>query len=58
VISQVFEHFTVSVSWSYGGFVALLAALIAVIAAVTAAGLPHSGRRMTMPSLRRHPGVG
>jgi uncharacterized membrane protein len=58
VISQVFEHFTVSVGWSYGGFVALLAALIAVIAAVTAAGLPHSGRRMTLPSLRRHPGVG
>lgn len=53
VISQVFRHFTVSVGWSYGGWVALIAALIAFIAAFREAGTRQSGRNMTMPSLRR-----
>jgi len=40
-------------SWSYGGWVALVAALIALIAALREVGALKSGRRMTMPSLRR-----
>jgi uncharacterized membrane protein len=52
VISQVFR-FTVSVNWSYGGWVALVAALVAVIAAFREAGALQSGRRLTMPPLRR-----
>ena len=39
--------------WSYGGWVALVAALIAFIAALREAGALKSGRRLTMPSLRR-----
>jgi hypothetical protein len=56
-ISQVFR-LSVSVGWSYGGFVALLAALIAFIAALRAAGPLQSGRRVTMPSLRRRGSTG
>ena len=46
---------SVSISWSYsyGGFIALVAAFIAFIAALGEAWAPQSGRRMTMPSLRR-----
>jgi hypothetical protein len=46
-------HVTVTVGWSYGGFVALVAALIAFVAAFRAGGPQQLGRRMTMPSLRR-----
>ncbi len=53
VISPVFGHFTVSVGWSYGGFVALLAALVAVVATFSGAGSLPAGRRISMPSLRR-----
>jgi uncharacterized membrane protein len=49
VVSKVF----VGVGWSYGGIIALLAALVAFIAAYQQAGTPQPGRRMTMPSLRR-----
>jgi len=48
--SSVLLHF--SVGWSYGGFVALVAALIAFVAAFRAGEAVRSGRRMTMPSLR------
>jgi len=41
------------IGWSYGGWVALVAALIAFIAALREAGALKSGRRLTMPSLRR-----
>jgi hypothetical protein len=52
-LSQLLPHISISIGWSYGGFVALLAALVAFVAAFRAAGPPVSGRRMTMPSLRR-----
>ena len=52
-LSQLLPHISISIGWSYGGFVALLAALVAFVAAFRAAGLPVAGRRMTMPSLRR-----
>jgi uncharacterized membrane protein len=42
-----------SIGWSYGGWVALVAALIAFIAALRETGALPSGRRMTMPSLHR-----
>jgi hypothetical protein len=53
LIRQVLPHFTVSIGWSYGGFIALIAALVAFIAAIGATAALQSGRRMTMPSLRR-----
>lgn len=40
-------------SWSYGGWVALVAALIAVIAALRETGALKSGNRPTLASLRR-----
>jgi hypothetical protein len=43
---------SISVGWSYGGFIALVAALIAFAAAFRAAGPVQSGRHLTMPSLR------
>jgi hypothetical protein len=43
--------------WSYGGFIALLAALIAFAAAFREAGPMQSGGRITMPSLRRRSSV-
>jgi len=43
------------IGWSYGGWVALVAALIAFIGAFREAG-PLSGGRMTMASLRRRGG--
>jgi uncharacterized membrane protein len=52
-ISQVFPRLTISVGWSYGGWIALVAALIAFVAAFREAGALQSSRRMTMPSLRR-----
>ncbi|HTX81575.1 MAG TPA: hypothetical protein VME44_05320 [Streptosporangiaceae bacterium] len=42
-----------SVGWSYGGWVALVAAIVAFLAAFWEAGALQSGRGMTMPSLRR-----
>jgi hypothetical protein len=42
-----------SIGWSYGGWIALVAALIVFIAALREVGALKSGRRMTMPSLRR-----
>jgi uncharacterized membrane protein len=42
-----------SAGWSYGGWVALVAALIALVAAFREAGALEPGRRMTMPPLRR-----
>lgn len=53
LIRQVLPHFAVSIGWSYGGFIALVAALIAFIAAIGGAAVLQSGRHMTMPSLRR-----
>jgi len=42
-----------STGWSYGGWVALVAAVVAFLAAFWEAGALQSGRGMTMPSLRR-----
>lgn len=42
-----------SIGWSYGGWVALVAAIVAFLAAFWEAGALQSGRRMTMPPLRR-----
>lgn len=42
-----------SIGWSYGGWVALVAAIAAFLAAFWEAGALQSGRGMTMPSLRR-----
>jgi uncharacterized membrane protein len=42
-----------SIGWSYGGFVAMVAALIAVIAALRETGALRPGGRMSMPSRRR-----
>jgi uncharacterized membrane protein len=42
-----------SAGWSYGGWVALVAALIALVAAFRETGALQPGRRMTVPPLRR-----
>ena len=44
-IPQMFPHFTVSIGWSYGGFVAVLAAAVAFVAAVGSTGPLHSAGR-------------
>ncbi len=46
-----------SIDWSYGGFVAMVAALIAVIAALRETGALRPGGRMTKPSRRRGSGA-
>jgi len=56
VISQVFPHLAVSVSWSYGGWVALVAALVALIAAFREVRPPMPTERMTVLLLRRRGG--
>jgi hypothetical protein len=44
-IAQLAGHFTASVSWSYGGFVAVVAAVVAFVGAFTAAGRLRSAHR-------------
>ncbi len=51
-VSKVFSD-TVGVGWSYGGFIAVLVAIAAFIAALTEVRALEKGRTMTMPSLRR-----
>jgi uncharacterized membrane protein len=52
----VISHLTVSVGWSYGGWVALVAALVAVIAAFREVRPPLPTERMTVLLLRRRGG--
>jgi hypothetical protein len=54
-VQQVFGQVHVSVGWSYGGFVAVLAALIAFIAAFGIAGPLESAYRAARAATR-HPG--
>jgi uncharacterized membrane protein len=56
VISQVFHHLTISVGWSYGGWVALVAALVALIAAFREVRPPLPSAPMTILLLRRRGG--
>ena len=44
------------IGWSYGGWVALVAAIVAFLAAFWEAGALQSGGRITMPPLRRRGG--
>lgn len=52
-VSRIFPHFAFSVGWSYGGFVAVLAALVAFIAAFGIAGPLESAHRAAQGGLRR-----
>lgn len=58
-VEKLLGHAPISVSWSYGGFVAVLAAAVAFIAAVGIAGPLHSAKRATRVARAwRQPGTG
>jgi hypothetical protein len=50
VIQPLLGHITVSISWSYGGFVAVLAAAVALVTAFTSAGPLQEASRVTRPA--------
>jgi len=54
-LPQLLPRFTFSVGFSYGGFVAIVAAAVAVVAAFGTAGRLSSAR-LTLPTARRRPG--
>jgi len=51
-LSQLLPHFSISISWSYGGFVAVAAALVAFFAAFGTAGPLESAHRAAQAALR------
>jgi hypothetical protein len=52
-ILPILPHLSISVGWSYGGFIAVAAALVAFIAAFGEAGPLQSARRLAQARLRR-----
>jgi hypothetical protein len=59
-LEQVFGHVSVSIGWSYGGFVAVLAAAIALITAFVTGGPLHAASRAarSVPPAAAPPAVG
>jgi uncharacterized membrane protein len=56
-VSEVFPHLAIATSWSYGGFVALVAAIVAFIAAFGTAGPLESAHRTARAAIRRPHGT-
>jgi hypothetical protein len=54
-ILPILPHLSISISWSYGGFIALAAALVAFIAAFGIAGPLESAHRTAQAALRHRP---